>query len=142
MCLMGDAHRNCEIIGSMDKKKHEKLLQDGQVSITVICTRSVGRFTGPTVFLLKGEKKKKHYTDEFLVRTRCALGSTIIMIENVYMTNEAWEEASKAIVPDYRQIPCVKNNPQWALVEFLVGVKTHEDVLPAHQLCDKNHIIY
>ena len=29
MCLMGDAHGSCEIIGSMDKKKHEKFLQDG-----------------------------------------------------------------------------------------------------------------
>ena len=26
MCLMGDAHGSCKIIGVLDKKKHEKLL--------------------------------------------------------------------------------------------------------------------
>ena len=64
------------------------------------------------------------------------------MIENVYMTNETWEEALEAIVSGYCQMLCVENKPQWAMVEFLVGVKSQEDVLPAHQLCDKNHIIY
>ena len=59
MCLQGDAHGSCTIIGSVDKKKHEKLLQDGRVSITLICTGSVGGSTGPTVFLLKGGKEEE-----------------------------------------------------------------------------------
>ena len=54
ICLIGDAHGSCKIIGSMDENKHEKLLQDGQVSVTVIRTGTVGGSTGPTLFLLKG----------------------------------------------------------------------------------------
>ena len=90
MCIMGDAHGSCEIIGSMDKNKHEKLLQDGQVSVTVIRTGTVGGSTGPTVFLLEGEKKRKHFTKEFPVKHGCAPGPTIITTENAYMTDEAW----------------------------------------------------
>ena len=52
--LIGDAHGSFKIIGSMDKKKHDKLLQDGRVSDIVISTRTVGGYTGPTIFILKG----------------------------------------------------------------------------------------
>ena len=88
MCLMGDAHGSCKIIGYMDKNKHEKLLQDGRVSVTVIRAGTVGGSTGPTIFLLKGEKKREHFTNEFLVKHGCAPGSTIIMTENAYMIDE------------------------------------------------------
>ena len=68
------------------------------MSVTVICTGTVGGSTGTTIFILKGEKKRKHFTDEFLVTHGCAPGSTIIMTEDAYMTDEAWEEASTSIV--------------------------------------------
>ena len=140
MCLMGDVHGSCGIIGSMDKKKLEKLLQDGRVSVTVIRTRTVGRSTGPTILLLKGEKKRKHFANDFLVKHGCAPGSTIIMTENAYMTDEAWEEASTAIVSGYRKIPHV-HNPEWLMLEFLDGFKSHENVLRAHEFRADNSII-
>ena len=55
MCLMSDAHGNLRIIGAAEKKKHEKLLQDLRVSITVVHTGTTGGTTGPTIFLMKGE---------------------------------------------------------------------------------------
>ena len=61
-----------------------------RASITIVRTGTVGGTTGPTIILLKGEKKNPIYTDEFLVKHGMAPGSTIIMTENAYMTDNAW----------------------------------------------------
>ena len=44
---------------------------------------------GPTVFLLKGKKRKSGFNETFLRQEGCALGLTICMTENAYMTEEA-----------------------------------------------------
>ena len=141
MCLLSDHHGTLYVVACAQKKKHEKLLQDCRVSITMVRTGSVGGTTGPTIFLLKGVKQtKKEFTDEFLVKYGCAPGSTIIMTESAYMTDEAWLEASKAIIKGYRNMPYVKDNEQWMVLELLDGFKSHENVLAAHRLRAENNI--
>eukprot|EP00957_Ditylum_brightwellii_P008027 609012-Ditylum_brightwellii.AAC.1 len=134
MCIMSDAHGDLHVIGSFDKKKYEKLLQDSQISITIARTGTCAGTTGPTIFLLKGAKKKSAFTDAFLLRHGLAPGSTIIMTENAYMTNEAWLKVSKAIVKGYHSLPYVKENPDWYMLELLDGFKSHENVLAANEL--------
>ena len=68
-----------------------------RVSITVVQTGSTAGVTGPTIILLKGEKKRQQFTDEFLEKHGLAPGSTIIMTPNAYMTDKAWVLVSKAI---------------------------------------------
>ena len=140
MCLMSDAHGDLRVIAAADKKKHEKLLQDSRVSITIVRTGTVGGTTGPTIFLVKGEKVRKHYTDDWLVRHGCAIGSRIIATENAYMTDEAWLKCAKAIVKGYRHLPYIKENPDWWVGELLDGFKSHENVLEAHELRAENKI--
>ena len=70
----------------------------------------------------------------------CAPGSTIIMTDIAYMTDVAWEEASTDIVSGYRKMPHV-HNPEWLMVEFLDELKSHENVLQAHEFRDDNNII-
>jgi hypothetical protein len=134
MCIMSDAHGTLTVIGSFDKKKHEKLLQDSRVSITIIRTGTAAGTTGPTIFLLKGTKVRAAYTENYLMKYGLAPGSTIVMTENAYMTDAAWLEVSKAIVRGYRQLPFIKDNKDWYMLELLDGFKSHENVLPAHQL--------
>ena len=55
------------------------------------------------------------------------------MTESVYMTDEAWLEASKAIVRGYRHLPHVKENEQWLVLELLDGFKLHENLLEAQK---------
>ena len=141
MCLMSDAHGTLHIIGAADKKKHEKILQDSRVSITIVRTGTVGGTTGPTIFLIKGEKVKPHFTDDWLVRHGCAVGSTIIPTENAYMTDDAWKKTSEAIVKGYRHLPYIKENPDWWVGELLDGFKSHENVLTAHELRYEHKII-
>jgi len=134
MCIMSDSHGDCYVIAASDKKKHEKLLQDSRGSITIVRTGTCAGTTGPTIFLLKGTNRRSEFTDEFLVKHGLAPGSTIIMTENAYMTDEAWLEVSKAIVKGYRSLPYVKENPDWYMLELLDGFKSHENVLAANEL--------
>ena len=73
----------------------------------MVRTGSVGGTTGPTIFLLKGAKqhRRKEFSDKLLVKYGCVPGSTIIMTESAYMTDDAWLEASNAIVKGYRSMP-------------------------------------
>jgi hypothetical protein len=139
MCIMSDFHGNAHIIGSADKKKHEKILQDSCISITIVRTGTVAGTTGPTIFVLKGTKRRSAYDDEFLKQHGMAEGSTIIMTENACMTDDAWLEASKAIVKGYRSLPYIAENKDWLMLELLDGFKSHENVLAAHELhaCNK-----
>ena len=135
MCIMSDAHGTLRVFGAADKKKHEKLLRDTRNSITIVRTGTCAGTTGPTIFLLKGKgKPKAAFTDEFLLKHGLALGSTIIMTDNAFMTDEAWLEASKAIVKGYRSLPYVKENPDWRMLELLDGFKSRKTVLDAHEL--------
>jgi hypothetical protein len=92
MCIMSDAHGTLTVIGSFDKKKYEKLLQDSRVSITIIRTGTAAGTTGPTIFLLKGTKVKAAYTDDFLMKYGLAPGSTIIMTEmHTLLMQRGWK---------------------------------------------------
>ena len=110
MCIASDFHGNAHIIGSADKKKHEKICQDSCISITIVCTGTVAGTTGPTIFVLKGTKYRRAYDDEYLKQHGLAEGSTISMTKNAYMTDDAWLEASKAIVRGYCSLPYIAEN--------------------------------
>jgi len=140
MCLMSDQHGGLHIIGAADKKKHEKLLQDSRVSITIVRTGTVWGTNGPTIFLLSGVKRRPAWTDELLEKHGMAKGSTIIMTENAFMTNDAWVEVSKAIVMGYRNLPYIRENDDWHVLELLDGFGSHEHVLESHELRAANKI--
>ena len=134
MCLMSDCHSNLRVFAAADKKKEEKLLTDCRCSITVVHTGTASGITGPTIFLLMGKKRHKNFNDDYLVRFGMAKGSTIPMTENAHITDDAWLEASKAIVKGYRQLPFMKENQDWYVTELLDGFKSHENALNAHEI--------
>ena len=103
---MSDAHGTLRYIGSADKQENEKQ------SITIIRTGINNGTTGPKIFLLKGTKKRKGFTNEFLEKHGLASLSTIVMTEKAYMTSDAWLEVTKAVVKGYRSPRNVKDNPE------------------------------
>ena len=52
---------------------------------------------GPTVFAMKGKKRKKGITDDFLLKEGCEVGSTVVMTENAFMTDLAWKEITNKV---------------------------------------------
>ena len=73
----------------------------------------------------EGVKRRKAYSNDFLCREGCALGSTIAMTESAYMTDEAWVEFTPNIVAGYRHLPFVLENPQWWVLELFDGFGSH-----------------
>jgi len=89
-------------------------------------TGSVAGDTGPTIFLLKGQRKRVSYMDQFLLENGAAIGSTIVMTENAFMTMAAWEELMPLVCKGLRAInKFVANNPQWYMLEIFDGFGAH-----------------
>ena len=53
--------RGCEgsvrVLGAVDRKKHEKNINDFRDSVTVLCTGTVAGETGPSFFCLQGRRR-------------------------------------------------------------------------------------
>ena len=90
-CMTSDSAGQLKIIGEKGRKKHKKNVLYNRDSVTMLQTGSSTGSNVPTTFLMKGKKKKRGYTDEFLVEERCTRGSTIVMTKNAFMTDKAWE---------------------------------------------------
>jgi hypothetical protein len=93
--------------------------------ITTYRTGVAAGHNGPTFFLLKGKKRKSGFNETFLKQEGCALGLTICMTKNAYMTEKAWEEMTPSIVKGYRNLPVVKDNPKWWMIKIFDGFRAH-----------------
>ena len=51
----------------------------------------------PLLFIMKGKNRKKGMTNSFLIDEGCAVGSTIAMTENAFMTDAAWQEITDQV---------------------------------------------
>ena len=65
------------------------VLQDSRVSITIVRTGSAAGVTGTTIFVLKFQQRNGIFINYFLRSKGCAIGSTIIMTEKVFMAKKA-----------------------------------------------------
>ena len=106
-------------------------------SITVVRTGSTTGDTGPTIILLKGEKKRPQFTNKLLEKHGLAMGSTIVMTPNAYMTYRVCVLVSKAVMKGYRLMPFLHDNQQLMVLEILDGFGSHERFLEAHGLQSK-----
>ena len=114
-----------KIFGSIDRRKHEKKLEDSRASVTMYRTGNVAGSTGPTFFLLAGKKCRHGYNDQFLKRNGAATGSSIVMTENAFMTDDAWKQMSPLVSSGIRGMPVVRDNPQWWVLEVFDGFGSH-----------------
>ena len=101
-CFMASVNGDCRVIGSRNKKKHEKNIADTRSSITAYQTGAVGGSQGPTVVLMKGTRKCTGYLNMFLENHGCCQGSTVIMTDSAFMTNTAWEVMTPCLIIGYR----------------------------------------
>ena len=52
---------------------------------------------GPTVFAMAGVRRKAGYTEKFLENNGGAPGTTIVMTDNAFITDAAWEEIADMV---------------------------------------------
>ena len=83
-----------KIIGSASVSRHERE-NLGRTSISLLkCGNAAGDW-GPCVCLCAGKKRDEVYTDEFLERCGAPKGSTIIMTDSAYMTDDTFDKLAE-----------------------------------------------
>ena len=55
-CLMAGANGAVKVLGDVEKAKHEKILNNSRDSITILRCASTAGSTGPTNFVMQGNK--------------------------------------------------------------------------------------
>ena len=115
------------IVGSTDRKKHEKAIADSRVSMSLYRTGSIAGNQGPTIAVMAGKHRRAGFTDQFLVKHGMAKGSTIIMTPTAFVTEEAWEEMTPFVIKGIRSMDVIKKaNPQWwVFLEVFDGFGPH-----------------
>ena len=120
--------------------QHEKKLSDSRVSASMYRTGSAAGVNGPTAFLPEGQRRKPEYSDDFLIKHGAAPGSCIVMTDSGYMTTEAWEKIAESIALGIRQMPVIRDNPDWWCVMILDGFSAHLYSVKALEIYAKHKI--
>lgn len=96
-CFMADANGSLKVMGAAGVKKHEKKVSDMRPSITAFRSGTAAGNNGSTGFIMimRGVRKKTSFTYEWLLKEGCEVGSTILVNEEAFMTDESWLEMSK-----------------------------------------------
>ena len=81
----------------------------------------------PSFFLLTGSpgSAPPEFTEEFLVKHGAAKGSRVIMTPSGYMTTQAMDEIAEAMVQGIREMPVIKEHPDWWFFLSGDGFKAH-----------------
>ena len=88
-CMQAFKNGITKLIGSNNRNNHNRKDQDSCVSITMYRTGSVANITGPIIFILEGKNLHGSYSKKLLLTNGAAIGSTIIMTQTAFMTEEA-----------------------------------------------------
>ena len=129
------------IIGDKEKKKHQLHAADSRTSITVYRSGSAAGANGPTGFLPPGQRCKSGYTPEFLLKHGAAPGSVIVMTPTGFMTEDAWEEMAPAMCKGIRNMPVIRDMPDWWVLKIVDGFGPHTSSLKAMEIYNSHKIL-
>uniref|UniRef100_A0A7S2XM23 Uncharacterized protein n=1 Tax=Attheya septentrionalis TaxID=420275 RepID=A0A7S2XM23_9STRA len=132
-CMMASSG-GLMIIGSKDRKKHERAIADSRVSMSVYRIGNVAGTQGPTIMIMSGKRRRKGFTDAYLKRYGAAEGSTIVMTPTAFVTEVAWLEMTPFVIKGIRAVDVVKANPQWWALEVFDGFGPHVSSYEAMKL--------
>ena len=122
-CLLA-SDGEVRIIGDKQKKKHEKRKEDSRMSITLYRTGSVAG-NGPCAFLMAGQRRRPGFDDDFLMKHGAAAGSTLVMTESGFMTDDAWAKIAPKMIEGIRSMDIISGNPQWWVLKIVDGFGSH-----------------
>ena len=123
-CMAG-SEGELHIIGSKEKKKHEKNVADSRESITSVRVGSAGNVDGPRFYLAKGKEIEMSAFKDFTKHFPAPEGSRVIMTPNAYMTDDAWVELVPFLCRGIRAMERIKDHPDLWVVLSLDGFGSH-----------------
>jgi hypothetical protein len=83
---------------------------------------------------MAGKQRRQAFTDDFLHNHGAPKGSSVIMTENAFMTDEAWETMAPLATEGIRSMPFIDDNPQWWVLEVFDGFGLHTSGFRALQI--------
>jgi hypothetical protein len=103
------------IVGSYDRKKHDKESADCRLSITALVVGNAAGTTGPVTVLGKGKKVSYPYNDMKYLEDDLHLptGSQVLPTPSAFMTDEAFDALVPAWSAGIRQMEVVRDHPEW-----------------------------
>ena len=125
------------VVGAAERKKHDKNAGDSRILVTMVRVGCAAGVNGPVVFLAKGEVMScKALEDRNLVEGYgLPEGSSVIMTESGYMTEESWKTTVKALAPALRKMPVSFVCSFYFTVEFILTLSlllSHLQVVRDH----------
>jgi len=123
-CLMANADGSVRVIASMTKKKTEKNVDDSRASIASLRAGMASGIQGPFAFLAKGTQSDRPSLKNTL-KTQCPSGSAIVMSPAACMTNEVHPELVPGFCKGVRDMPVVRDHPDWWLTLTCDGFGSH-----------------
>ena len=129
------------VIGSTEQNNNYKILHNYCCSIKMYRTGSVTYNTGPPIFILGIESILSRFNDKLLNKKVAKQGSTIIMTLTDFVTEETWKTMTQSLVKELLEMPIVKENPQWWMLQISNGFGPHLLLLSAMEIWHDNKIL-
>ena len=125
------------------RSKTEKRSDDSRLSLTAIRIGNAGGSEGPWIFLYKGKAHQyRSLSDKNLVsRHGAPVGSTCHPSPNAYLTDAVWLELAPIIAKGIREMPVIRNHPDWWVTLSLDGYGSHMNLASANQIFT-DHLIW
>lgn len=119
-----------KIVGVKGRRKHEKNKNDSLVSVTVVECGSAAGEDGPSIFMPAGQEipaylQSQFGSSEWLKRAGAPANSFVQMTPSGFMTNQAWDDSAEKLAKGIRQMPVIKDHPDFWVVKHLDGFKSH-----------------
>ena len=117
------------IIGSAEKKHHDKNTSDSRVSITAVRCGNAAGTNGPVVFLAYEQNVSRTFSKRCLEKNYgLPKGSTVLMNSSAYMDDATWILCVKAMAAGIRAMPVIRDHPEWWACLTFDGFKSHVNV--------------
>ena len=142
-CFMANQDGSFKVIASAAKRKTEANRDDCRCSITSLCSGNAAGNQGPFIFLAKGKRNECHHSLRYLDRDPGTFtpGSYVAMSKNAYMTDAVWLEVVPKLCIGIRQMPVIKEHPNWWCMFSLDGFGSHVNVNDAHKIFEAYKIM-
>lgn len=114
-----------KIVGSGDRKKHEKNMDDACDSITIIRIGSAAGVSGPWIFLCRGKKLDRRSLKNLPENYSAPAGSVVVMTPNAYLNDKTWVQIASTIAEGIRSMEVIKAHPEWWVAMTLDGFSSH-----------------
>jgi hypothetical protein len=142
-CFMANADGKVKVIASSDKKKTEKITDDCRSSITSVRVGFASGDEGPYIFLAKGQEIQRASLKGDLSKSSVVdapVGSCVVMSPNAYMTDEVYLKLVTPLCHGIRQMPVIKDHPDWWVILSMDGFGSHVNVHEAQEIFTEHKI--